>query len=71
MRTGDFFTAVDTDSALLELPDNIEEKVPVQVDHSMIVKFDFKDNTIYTTAQDKLREFERDAPSVVAARFCT
>ncbi|KAM6504800.1 hypothetical protein FSOLCH5_015290 [Fusarium solani] len=68
-RTGDFVTAVDTDSALLQLPDSMEEKIPLDSDHSMIVKFDNKNNRGYTSARDKLRQFEQDAPTVVAARF--
>jgi protein SERAC1 len=70
-RTGDFVTAVDADSALLQLPDSMEDKIPLDADHSMIVKFDNKNNRGYTSARDKLRQFEQDAPSVVAARFCT
>ncbi|KAF9777834.1 hypothetical protein IL306_004310, partial [Fusarium sp. DS 682] len=68
-RTGDFVTTVDTDSALLQLPDSMEEKIPLDSDHSMMVKFDNKNNRGYTSARDKLRQFERDAVSVVAARF--
>lgn len=33
-------TAVDSDSAHLQLPDNLENKIPLLADHSMIVKFD-------------------------------
>ena len=49
----------------------MEDKIPLDSDHSMIVKFDNKNNRGYTSARDKLRRFEQDAPSVVAARFCT
>ncbi|EXA31288.1 hypothetical protein FOVG_17412 [Fusarium oxysporum f. sp. pisi HDV247] len=68
-RTGEFVTTLDTDSALLQLPDSMEEKIPLDSDHSMIVKFDNKNNRGYTSARDKLRQFEQDAPSVAAARF--
>ncbi|KAI1063203.1 hypothetical protein LB507_005556 [Fusarium sp. FIESC RH6] len=68
-RTGDFVTAVDTDSALLQLPDSLEEKLPVDADHSMIVKFDNKNSKAYVSARDKLKQFEQDAPKVIAARF--
>jgi hypothetical protein len=37
----------------------------------MIVKFNSKNARGYTSARDKLRKFEQDAPHVVAARFCT
>ena len=68
-RTGDFFTAVDAGSAILELPDAVEDKIPLDADHTMIVKFDHKNNRGYASALDKLRHFEQDAPSIVAARF--
>ena len=61
---------VDADSALLQLPDSIEDKIPLNADHSMIVKFDNRSNIGYTSARDKLKQFEQDAPGVVAARFC-
>lgn len=70
-RTGDFVTAVDTDSALLQLPDLIEEKIPLNSDHSTIVKFDFENALGYHSARTKLIQFEQDAPRVVAARFRT
>ncbi|OBT60492.1 hypothetical protein VE03_10079 [Pseudogymnoascus sp. 23342-1-I1] len=68
-RTGDFVTIVDADSALLQLPDSVEDKIPLDADHSMMIKFDNRNNRGYTSARDKLRQFHQDAPSVVAARF--
>ncbi|KUL81412.1 hypothetical protein ZTR_10224 [Talaromyces verruculosus] len=68
-RTGAFITTVDADSALLQLPDHIEDKVPLHADHSMMVKFDTRNAAGYRTALDKLRQFAKDAPAVVAARF--
>ncbi|KFY40005.1 hypothetical protein V495_05647 [Pseudogymnoascus sp. VKM F-4514 (FW-929)] len=68
-RTGGYYTAVDSDSALLQLPDSVEEKIPLDADHSMMVKFDNRNDKGYTSARDKLREFELDATSVVEARF--
>ncbi|KAF5676145.1 hypothetical protein FHETE_2272 [Fusarium heterosporum] len=68
-RTGSFVTAVDKDSALLQLPDHMEEKIPLGSDHSMIIKFDDKNNQGYTSARAKLERFEKDAPKVVSARF--
>ncbi|CAI7603357.1 unnamed protein product [Penicillium viridicatum] len=68
-RTGDFITTVGADSALLQLPDYVEDKVPLHADHSMLVKFDSRNTAGYRTALDKLRQFSKDAPSVVAARF--
>ncbi|KAJ5963039.1 hypothetical protein N7501_007980 [Penicillium viridicatum] len=68
-RTGDFMTTVGADSALLQLPDHVEDKVPLDVDHSMVVKFDTRNAAGYRTALDKLRQFSKEARSVVAARF--
>ncbi|KUM57416.1 hypothetical protein ACN42_g9770 [Penicillium freii] len=68
-RTGDFVTTVVADSALLQLPDHIEDKVPLRTDHSKVVKFDSRTAAGYRTALDKLRQFSKEAPSVVAARF--
>ncbi|KAJ5051219.1 hypothetical protein NUH16_003415 [Penicillium rubens] len=67
-RTGDFMTAVG-DSALLQLPDHVEDKVPLNADHSTVVKFDTRNAAGYRTALDRLRQFSKDAPQVVAARF--
>lgn len=63
-------TAVDKDSALLQLPDTMEEKIPLHADHSQIVKFDNRNAPGYRSALDKLRQFVQDAPAVVGARFC-
>jgi hypothetical protein len=62
-------TTVGADSALLQLPDHVEDKVPLHADHSMVVKFDTRNAAGYRTALEKLRQFSQDAPSVVAARF--
>jgi hypothetical protein len=69
-RIGEFITRVEADSALLQLPDHIEDKVPLRADHSTMVKFDSRNAPGYRTALDKLKQFEKDAPAVVAARFC-
>lgn len=49
----------------------METKIPLHADHSMIVKFDNRNALGYRSALDKLKEFEKDAPRVVASRFCT
>ncbi|KAJ5712968.1 uncharacterized protein N7483_010149 [Penicillium malachiteum] len=67
-RTGDFMTTVDADSALLQLPDHVEDKVPLHADHSMIVKFDARNAAGYRTTLDKLRQFSKDAPSVIRSK---
>jgi len=63
-------TAVETGSALLELPDSIESKIPVNKDHSQIVKFDNRNNVTYQTVIGYLKQFEQDARKVVSDRFC-
>ncbi|PNP50290.1 hypothetical protein THARTR1_08998 [Trichoderma harzianum] len=68
-RTGDFITKVDNDSALLQLPDFMEEKIPLNSDHSMMVKFGNRNDIGYTSALDKLQQFEQEASNVVKARF--
>lgn len=68
-RSGAFITALTTDSAILHLPDVMEDKVPIHADHSQIVKFDSKNAPGYRSALAKLKQFEKDAPAVVAARF--
>ncbi|KAK2788839.1 hypothetical protein FQN53_003026 [Emmonsiellopsis sp. PD_33] len=68
-RTGEFMTAVDADSALLHLPDHMENKIPLDDDHSNIVKFDSKTTQGYRIAIKNLRQFERYAPKVVLGRF--
>lgn len=60
---------VDTESALLQLPDHVEDKIPLNADHSMMVKFKGKNDQGYSSALEKLRQFQRDAPGVVRARF--
>ncbi|KFY65702.1 hypothetical protein V496_02398 [Pseudogymnoascus sp. VKM F-4515 (FW-2607)] len=44
----------------------MEDKIPLDANHSMIVKFNSKNNRGCTSARDKLRQFEQDAPSCSA-----
>lgn len=68
-RTGEHITAVDSDSALLQLPDNMEIKVKVAADHSEIVKFNDRNSEPYKTAIRYLKKFEEDAGKEVPRRF--
>ncbi|KFY69545.1 hypothetical protein V496_00165 [Pseudogymnoascus sp. VKM F-4515 (FW-2607)] len=68
-RTGEYMTAVESGSALLELPDSTEIKIPVDADHSQIVKFDNRNAEAYKTAVGYLKGFEQDARKVVLDRF--
>ena len=69
-RSGVYTTSVDADSAVLELPDSTETKIPLDSDHSRMVKFDSKHSEAYKSALYYISEFVKDAPAVVAARFC-
>jgi len=69
-RTGEYITAVGPDSALLQLPDNLEVKVKVDADHSEIVKFNDRHSEPYKTAIRYLKKFEEDAGKEVPQRFC-
>ena len=60
---------VNPDSAVLQLPDSMEEKLPVDGDHYTIVKFDSNTSNTYTSVLEKLRQFEKGAPNVVSTRF--
>ena len=64
-------TAVESGSALLELPDSTEAKILVHADHSQIVKFDNRNVEAYKTAVGYLKQFEQGAGKVVLDRFCT
>ncbi|KAF2010868.1 hypothetical protein BU24DRAFT_496047 [Aaosphaeria arxii CBS 175.79] len=68
-RTGHYDTAVETQSALLQLPDAIEEKIPLDGDHSTMVKFNADTDAGYTSVLGRLQQYEREAPSVVEGRF--
>jgi protein SERAC1 len=58
------------DSAVLQLPDSMETKIPLHLDHSQMVKFDNTNLEGYKCAVHYLAEFEKNAPTVVASRFC-
>lgn len=62
-------TAVDTDSAILQLPDSMEAKIPLDADHSKIAQFDGTSARGYRKVLGKLKQFEQDAPAVIATRF--
>jgi hypothetical protein len=63
-------TAIDSDSSILQLPDSIETKIPVNVDHSQIVKFDNRNAEGYKAALRYLKQFEQDTRKVILDRFC-
>lgn len=61
---------MDVDSAVLQLPDSMETKIPLNLDHSQMVKFDTRNVEGYKSALHYLAEFEKSAPRVISARFC-
>lgn len=46
-RAGEFIITVEADSALLQLPDHIEDKVLLYADHLTIIKFDSRNAAGY------------------------
>ncbi len=69
LRSGSYATAVDSDSALLQLTDSMETKIPIDADHSQMVKFDTRQAFGYQSVTNVLKEFESAASKVVQARF--
>ncbi|KAL7273909.1 hypothetical protein RUND412_003218 [Rhizina undulata] len=53
-RSGKYKATLDTDSALLDLPEHLEEAIPVNADHTNIVKFDHKFGT-YEDVVERIR----------------
>ena len=70
-RTGEYITLVSKESALLGLPQTMEEKVAAGGNHSTMVKFSSRNNPDYTKALDSLYRFEKEAKAVVERRFCS
>ncbi|KAI9729393.1 MAG: hypothetical protein M1834_006917 [Cirrosporium novae-zelandiae] len=68
--TGPPITAVEKDSALLQLLSYLETKIPISADHSTIIKFNATRDRGHQSALTNLHNFERDAKKIVKARFC-
>ncbi|KAJ4256811.1 hypothetical protein NW762_008907 [Fusarium torreyae] len=68
-RTGSPVLKVAEASATLQLPTFRERKIPVNANHSDMVKFSSPADVTYTSALKILREFVRDAPRVVESRY--
>ena len=70
-RSGDIrYTAVDETSALLQLPDDIEVKIPVNEDHSAIVKFDSIQHDVYQHMRKHVESLGDGDFKSVEDRFC-
>ncbi|KAI5820450.1 hypothetical protein BZA77DRAFT_78538 [Pyronema omphalodes] len=65
----EYSTAVDEESALLQFPDKMETKIPVDADHSNMVKFDSKSNQTYSSVVKYLKDFAANSDGVVSSRF--
>lgn len=56
-RSGELFTSVTDESSLLQLPEAIERCIPIEGDHSNMVKFTHKNNLSYTTLVWHIKDF--------------
>ncbi|MCJ1452831.1 hypothetical protein MMC28_003176 [Mycoblastus sanguinarius] len=68
VRTGPPMLQVSESSSILQLPNHVERKYPVNANHSNMIKFKSPDDPTYTTVLKILREYKRDAQSVVSHR---
>ena len=68
-RNANDVIAVDSNSALLQLPDSAEPKVPVAADHSTMIKFRNMQDKTYQDVRYKLRRFVDEAPLEIEGRF--
>ena len=68
-RAGEAVLKVTEPSATLQFPGFRERKIPVNANHTNMVKFGSSTDPTYTTVVKMLREFTRDAPKVVSKRF--
>jgi hypothetical protein len=48
----------------------METKIPLNLDHSQMAKFDYKTDEGYQRALYYLTEFEKSASEAVSTRFC-
>ena len=62
--------AVEDRSALLGLPKKLEVRIPVDADHSNLVKFETSLNETYREVRKIIGEMLLEAPAAVANRFC-
>lgn len=68
-RSGQFRTAVTSESAMLQLPDSKEKKFGFPVDHSDIAKFNERYSGPYKIALRHLRIFEKGSQEMVCKRY--
>jgi hypothetical protein len=66
----EFATSVDEESALLQFPDNMEVKIPVNANQVTMVKFDSTGDHIYSSVVEHLKALETKGLDIVHSRFC-
>ena len=68
-RTGEYITLVSKDSAILGLPQAVEERVAAGGNHSTMVKFSSRTNPDYIKALDSLYRLGEEAKAFVERHF--
>ncbi|KAL7267342.1 hypothetical protein RUND412_010075 [Rhizina undulata] len=68
-RSGNYKSTVDTDSALLHLLKGQEDKIPVNSDHTNIVKFENRLDATYENVIVRIQKYIESAPADVMERF--
>ncbi|KAL7276144.1 hypothetical protein RUND412_000877 [Rhizina undulata] len=56
-RSGEFKSTLDIGSAVLHLPQHLEEAIPVNADHTNIVKFEHKQDATYEDVVKRVRKY--------------
>ena len=64
-------TVVCRDSALLGLPQTVEEGIAVESNHSTMVKFSSRNNAGYIKALGSLLRFEKEAKAGGERHLCS
>lgn len=70
-RVGRPVLQVSEPSAILQFPGYRERKIPVNANHTNMVKFSSRFDPTYSTVLRMLREYVRDAERVVSSRYST
>ncbi|KAI5778075.1 hypothetical protein EDC01DRAFT_675361 [Geopyxis carbonaria] len=68
-REGELALSVKAGSALLQLPDSIEEKIPVDGDHFNMVQFETPHCTTYREVRSIIEKILLEAPEAIRSRF--
>jgi hypothetical protein len=68
-RDGPAVLVVDESSSLIDLPSHMENPIPLDKNHSDLVKFNSERDSAYQSVKQKLTDYIRDAPAVVQERI--